>query len=147
MTILQRIFADRVGTMAVEVALVAPMLLLLGIGGFQVGDMVAQQHNLETAAALAEQVALASKPDSQSKLDTMKTVIHASTGVPLADISANFMYRCGTAAALQNNSSCGSEPAWMFVHITFSDTYSPPWTAFGVGSDIDLKVDRTVQIS
>jgi Flp pilus assembly protein TadG len=147
MTILQRLFADKLGTMAVETALVAPVLILLGIGGFQVGDMVSQQHNLESAAALAEQIALASKPDSQAKLDMMKAAIHGSTGVPVADIGATFMYRCGTAATLQNNNSCGAEPAWMFVRITFSDTYSPPWTALGVGSNVELEVDRTVQIA
>jgi Flp pilus assembly protein TadG len=147
MTLLQRLLTDARGTMAVETALVAPVLIVLGIGGFQVSDMVAHQHNLESAAALGEQIALASKPDSQAKLDTMKAVIHASTGVPLADITTVFKYRCGTTTTLQDTNSCGSDPPWTFVSIVITETYSPMWSQVGIGSSMDLEVDRTVQIA
>ena len=58
MSVLQRLLADKRGTMVVETALVAPVLILLAIGGFQLSDLVARQHNLELAAAMAEQIAL-----------------------------------------------------------------------------------------
>jgi Flp pilus assembly protein TadG len=147
MMMLRRLFADTRGTMAVETALVAPVLIVLGIGGFQVSDMVAHQHNLESAAALGEQIALASKPDSQAKLDTMKAVIHASTGVPLANITTTFKYRCGTSATLQTTNSCGSDPPWTFVSIAITETYTPAWSRVGIGSSMGLEVDRTVQIA
>jgi len=144
---LQRLLADARGTMAVETALVAPVLILLGLGGFQVGSMVATQHNLETAAALGEQIALASKPDTQTKLDTMKSIISATTGVPVADISTAFIYRCGTSATVQTTNACGTDPAWQYVEIIVSQTYDPIWVNIGVGHSVDLSVDKTVQIA
>lgn len=147
MTVLRRLLTDTLGTMAVETALVAPALVLLGIGGFQVSDMVSSQHNLESAAAMGEQIALASKPDSQAKLDTMKGIIHVTTGVPTSNISPVFKYRCGITTTLQDSNNCGADPAWMFVQITVSDTFTPFWTSFGVGRPVNLQVVRTVQIS
>ena len=128
MTVLQRLLTDKRGTMVVETALVAPVLILLGIGGFQVGDLVSHQHNLESAAAMAEQIALASKPDSQTKVDTMKAVIHASTGIPTANIETVFRYRCGTTATMRTDNNCGAEPPWTFVQIVLTETYAPAWT-------------------
>jgi Flp pilus assembly protein TadG len=147
MTMLRRLLTHEHGTMAVETALVAPVLILLGLGGFQVGSMVSAQHDLETAAALGEQIALASKPDSQAKLDTMKGIISATTGVPVADISTAFIYRCGTAADVQTTNSCGTDPAWQYVEIIVSQTYNPMWVNLGVGHPVDLSVDKTVQIA
>lgn len=147
MSVLQRLLADKRGTMVVETALVAPVLILMAIGGFQVSDLVARQHNLESAAAMAEQIALAAKPDSQTKINTMKSVISASTGVPAAHIQTSFIYRCGTTTATQNNNNCGTDPAWTFVQIVLIDTYVPAWTHLGIGSNVALRVSRTVQIS
>jgi Flp pilus assembly protein TadG len=147
MTMLRRLLADTGGTMVVETALVAPVLIVMGIGGYQVSDMVAHQHNLESAAALGEQVALAAKPDSDAKLDTMKAVISASTGVPVANITAVFKYRCGTAASLQDTNACGADPPWTFVRLVVTETYAPIWTKAGIGTSVNLEVDRTVQIA
>ena len=69
MSTLRKLLADRSGAMLVETALIAPALLLLGVGGFQVSEVVSHQHMLEAAAAEAEQIALAEKPDSSAKLD------------------------------------------------------------------------------
>ena len=90
---------------------------------------------------------MAAKPDSQTKVDTMKTVISASTGVPAANIQANFKYRCGTTATMRTDNACGADPAWMFVQVVLTDTYSPAWTQLGIGSNVPLQVGRTVQIS
>lgn len=144
---MRRLLVDQNGAMAVETALVAPLLVLLGIGGFQVSDLVSNQHNLEAAAAMGEQVALASKPDSQAKLNTMKDVIQSTTGVPASNITTAFKYRCGTTATLQTTTDCGTDPAWMFVQITVSDTFTPLWAQLGIGSPISLQISRTVQIS
>lgn len=144
---MRRLLIDHNGAMAVETALVAPFLVLLGIGGFQVGDMVSDQHNLEAAAAMGEQIALASKPDSQAKLDTMKGIIQSTTGVPASNITTAFKYRCGTATTTQTTTNCGTDPAWMFVQITVSDTFTPLWAQLGIGSPISLQISRTVQIS
>jgi Flp pilus assembly protein TadG len=148
MMCLRKFVADRSGIMAIETALVLPVLLLLGIGGFQVSEIVARQHNLQAAAAEAQQIALAAKPDSQTKLDTIKAILVASTGLPAANVNINFTYSCGTTeAAASSPTTCGAEPAWTYVEIVLNDTYSPPWTAFGVGSNVALQVDRKVQIS
>lgn len=135
--------------MAVETALVMPLLLTLGLGSFQVGEMVVRQSELESAAAEAAQITLAAKPDSLSKLTTIRDVLMTSTGITdSSKISLTFKYRCGPTGDLTDNSgTCGTETEWSFVQIILNDTYHPLWANFGVGDDVNLNVTRTVQIS
>ncbi|OZA93393.1 MAG: hypothetical protein B7X57_05165 [Erythrobacter sp. 34-65-8] len=45
---------DRRGSIAIETALVAPVLAVLALGSFEVGSLVSRQHELQTAAAEGE---------------------------------------------------------------------------------------------
>jgi Flp pilus assembly protein TadG len=149
MSALRGLFADRSGTMMLETALLTPVLLLLGIGAFQVSQVISAQHMLQSAAAEAEQIALAEKPDSTASLDTMKSVLRATTNLSSSQVTLSFNFRCGTSSAMVTDSaSCASgTPAWSYVHIVLTDDFVPAWTAFGVGHTIPLRVDRTVQIA
>jgi Flp pilus assembly protein TadG len=50
---------DARGTMAIETAIVAPVLALMAIGSFEVGSMVSRQQELQSAASEAESIILA----------------------------------------------------------------------------------------
>lgn len=148
MTLLPRLLSDCAGAMAVETALVAPVLLMLGIGSFQVSEVVSKQHAIQAAAAEAEQMAIAKKPDTQAKLDTMELILAATSGLPVADIELTFVYTCGTdPATVASATDCGLDPSWTFINIEITDTYSPTWTQLGVGSDVELGIQRKVQIA
>lgn len=163
---LARLRTDETGAMLVETALVTPLLVLFSLGAFQVSGIVARQTELESAAAEASAIALASKPDTPSERDTLKQVIMASTGLPSAPganllpsptsaggtdagstrgVSVTESYRCSSDTAMINNAAnCTSGHLSSFVTITLSDTYNPPWVQFGVGSPINYQVTRQV---
>ena len=48
-----RLRRDATGAMAIETAIVAPVLVLMAFGSFQVSSMVARQTELQSAAAEA----------------------------------------------------------------------------------------------
>ena len=64
---------DARGSMAIETAIVAPVLAMLSVGGFEVSAMVARQTELQSAASEAEGIALAASPDDAGKLATLST--------------------------------------------------------------------------
>ena len=48
--LLHRLLRDSQGVAAIETALVAPVLILLSLGSFQISQMVARQHELSNGA-------------------------------------------------------------------------------------------------
>lgn len=151
MKLTRRLLRDSKGMMAVETAIVATVVALLSLGAFQVSSFVARQNELQGAAADAAAIALAAKPDTTSKLDTIKSILQTSTGLASNNVAVSYVYRCGTGTTiLTSSSSCsqsGSNRLYTYVRIVLTDTYNPIWSAYGVGSGVNLKVDRTVEIS
>jgi Flp pilus assembly protein TadG len=140
--------ADESGAMAIETAIVAPVLALLSIGGFQASEVVATQHLLLSTASEAEQIALATKPETTADLTTIKSVLMTTSGLPTEAVAVDFKYRCGTDPVMVDSAaSCGVEAAWTFVRISLEDTYSPMWVQLGIGEDVEMSVVRNVQIS
>lgn len=135
--------------MAIETAIVAPVLAMLSVGGFEVSAIVARQNELQSAASEAESIALAAKPDTAEKLATLKSVIMSSTGLSSTEVTVSNRYRCGTAATLASAAaSCASgTTVWTYVQITLSTSYTPTWQSWGLGDTINYNVTRRVMIS
>jgi Flp pilus assembly pilin Flp len=149
MRALKRLVRENEGSMAIETAVVASSLALLSLGSFQVSSLVARQNELQGAAAEAAAIALAAKPDTTAKLNTLESILMTSTGLPDSQISVAFRYKCGTDNDLERNSACDDdddEQEWKFVRVRLRDTYQPIWAQYGIGSTINLKVERLVQI-
>lgn len=134
------------GVMAIETAIVTPILLLLALGSFQVSTLVARQTELQSAAAEAAAIALAAAPDTDAKRATVERVIEASSGLAADKVSVSAAYRCDDSTAFVTSAdSCSSASVVSsFVRINLRDTYVPAWTSFGVGSPIDYDVTRYV---
>lgn len=137
------------GSMAIETAFVAPVLVLLSLGGFQISQAVARQTELQTAVAEAAQIALAAPPDTTAKMTTLRDIIKTSTGI--TDNSKAVVtneYRCGTTATRVTTNTCGSGVAvTTYVKIAVTETYTPTWTAFGMGSPLNYTVTRWVIVA
>jgi Flp pilus assembly protein TadG len=144
---LARLLRDIRGTAVIETAIVAPVLICMALGGFEVSSMVARQHELQSGAADAEQIVLAAAAGTATDADTIKRVLANTLGIPETNIDVNKVYRCGTDATLIS-SPCGSG-SWesTYVQVTFRDTYTPSWTGFGVGSPLNYRVERLIQVS
>lgn len=145
---LRNLIRDARGSMAIETAIVAPVLAMLSVGGFEVSAMVARQSELQGAASEAESIALAAKPDDAGKRATLKNVIMASTGLTTSHVTVSNSYRCGDASVMVvSSTSCANgQVAWTYVTIQLTDTYTPSWTHWGFGAPMNYNITRQVMI-
>lgn len=146
--LIRHLGADRDGAMVIETALVAPVLVLLSLGAFQVSGMVARQTELQSAASEAAAIALAAEPDTTAKRTALEQVIEASSGLAADKVAVSEAYRCdaGTSFVTVVSDCTGSENVSVYVKINLTDTYTPAWTQFGVGSPINYNVTRYVMV-
>lgn len=142
------------GAMAIETAIIAPALITLTIGGFEVGSVVARQTELQSAAAEAAAVVRAVAPETSAERTTIRDIVTASTGLTNGQVSVVEVYRCGngTSYVTQENTCNGGSGAnsggvaSTYIRLTMADTYQPIWTEFGMGSALTLNVTRTVLV-
>lgn len=146
--LLARLARDERGAMLIETAFIAPVLILMSLGAFQVSQVVARQTELQEAAAQASSIAMAAAPDTAEKRTVVKNVIVASTGLAADKVTITEKFRCGTDTAfLDSASSCtfGVKVA-NYVLIQIDDTYTPVWARWGFGSALTFNVDRYVMV-
>jgi Flp pilus assembly protein TadG len=140
------------GTVVIETAIVAPVLILLALGSFDASRMVARQNELQSAAAEAEAIAQASVPTDSAARDELRDVLKASIDPngtdPDDDVTVVDIYRCGGDANYVTVNNCANpDTVSTFVKITLTDTYTPQWTSFGIGSRVNYNIVRMVQIA
>lgn len=136
---------DEQGAMVIETAIVAPVLVLMALGAFQVSQLVARQLELESAATEAAAIALAAPPEDAAKRTILTNVIKASTGLETSRVVVTEAFRCGgNSSYIADSSTCTTGVLSKYVKIQLTDTYAPVWTQFGLGNDIDYNVVRYV---
>jgi Flp pilus assembly protein TadG len=148
--LLARLWRENHGSAVIETALIAPVLVCMCLGGFEISRMMARQSELQTGANEATSIVLAAPPDSDTKKATAQAVIAASTGLTndSAHIQLDFIYRCGTNTTLTaTKADCGTQAISTYIQVQLRDTYTPIWTQFGVGSPLNYYVSRRVQLS
>ncbi len=143
-----KLLRDRAGSMAIETAFVVPVLAMISIGAFETSTMVARQTELQTAADEAAQIALVAPPTDQSAQNKLEDIIEASAELADNKVAVSRKYRCGIDDGLVNNANqCAeSDPITGYIQIDMTDTYTPVWTQFGIGSAIEYNVTRTVLV-
>lgn len=147
--LLQSLTACREGAVVIEVAVLAPVLILLGLGTVEVSTLVSRQSELQSALAEAAAIALASKPDTDAKIATIKAIIATSAGVDASKVTISTTYRCGTTAtyvSLPGYCAVTGEIS-KYLKVKVHDTYTPNWTKFGISKAVNLSLERTIQIS
>ena len=145
----QSLRRDRRGAVVIEAAFVAPILALLGLGGFQVSQAVARQHELQTGADDAAAMALAGWQDDAAQVTALRNVLKTTLNLTDAKVGVTHKYRCGTAAAYVDvKTACAAGTiVTTYLRIALTDTYTPKWVDFGIGSPINFSVTRTVVLS
>jgi len=153
---LPRLFRDSSGTMVVETAIVAPVLAMMAFGAYDVAKLVQRQLDLQSAASEAEIIAFASEAGASADPQKVDDILTVSMGFnPNTDqnkviVTGKFLCDGGTtpvdtAAACDVNPAV-TEVATPYFHIQVTDTYTPFWTKYGVGSPINLGVDRWILV-
>nr|WP_298927955.1 TadE family protein [uncultured Erythrobacter sp.] len=145
----KNLIRDLRGSMAIETALVAPMLIIMTLGTFEVGSIVARQHELQSAANEAEIIIMATNVGATVEVSEIKDILKSSVGLTDSQITVEQEYRCNMSnGKIKNKGNCGTNAVISeYVTLSLTDTYTPTWTAFGVGRAINFSVDRSVQIS
>ena len=157
---------DARGSALIETAFVAPFLVLMSLGGVEVANMVKRQHELQNAASKAAEIMMAAHPADEAALTTvmqqLAAAIQADTGLTTTAIGASVepdetkndvgyvmtRYRCGNATNFKKaNTGCTDSPnAERFVVFLLRDRYTPVWTDYGLGNDLQYRVEKSVQI-
>lgn len=138
---------DACGTMAIETAIVAPVLALMAIGVFEVGTLVSRQQELQSSASEAEGIILAAAEGTGTDSATIEEVIEHSLRLEPDQVTLEERFRCDAAATLtEDSATCDTErPIYQYVVLNVTDTYTPVWTWFG-SEPYTYNVERTVQV-
>ncbi|RPF70335.1 TadE/TadG family type IV pilus assembly protein [Aurantiacibacter spongiae] len=155
--------ADERGSMAIETAIVAPVLLCMALGGFEVSSMVARQTELQSAAAEAAAVVRAVSPETAAERRTVRNIVATSIcGNDTPDTSGDAatcgasnqtsvtvtpLVRCGTATSyVASGTDCGAQATYKFIRVDLADRYDPIWTKWGITNGFNYNMSRTVQV-
>jgi Flp pilus assembly protein TadG len=141
------LYRDDRGAMMIETAIVAPVLVLMSLGAFQVSQVIARQTELQGAMAEASAIAMTALPATSAQRTALKGVIVTSTELDAAQVVVTEAYRCGSATTYVTSADqCVGTKVANYVKIELNDTYTPTWTEWGIGSPIQFNVDRYVMI-
>ena len=148
---LSRLLGSERGAVVIETAIVAPVLALLGLGAFQVSQAVARQHELQTGADDAAAMALAGWKNGDAQRTALKSILEQTLSTPDDNlvVTVNQKYRCGlTVAYVDDKTSCAAGTVvTTYLRIVLTDTYTPDWVKFGMGTPLNYNVTRTVVLS
>lgn len=146
---LGRLLRDIRASMAIETAIVAPTLIMMTLGAFEVSTMVARQQELQTAANEAAIIAVATNRGASVTPDQLAGIIRTSVNLTTSQLTVSQRFRCGTNTTLVTaRSSCTTGQAVStYMTIAITDTHEPLWHAYGIGRPINFSVQRTVQVS
>ena len=138
---------DGRGSMAIETALIAPALAALALGAFDASMLVAREQHLQSAANEASEIVLAAAGGSGSDSDDLEQLLESSLN--LTQVTLTPQYRCGISTTVSpTKPTCASgEQMYTYAKVTVTDTYTPLWTTFGIGSAVSFNIERTVQMS
>lgn len=148
------------GSVLIETALVAPVLVMMTLGGVEISSIVARQTELQSIAGNAMEIILVSAPQDDADVarttDEAKTYIAQAAGLTpttgnkpaSGQVSIYKRYRCGNNSARQATEGCANEAQTIstFLVIHLKDTYTPVWTNYGIGHAMTFEIKRSVQI-
>lgn len=147
---LTRLGRDERGAAVVETAIIAPVLALLAIGSYDMSRMIARQHDLQGGASDVESIILAVATGPGTDVQKIEAVLKGSLNLSNSGtVTVVKRFRCGvTETLVEAATECDSEATVAtYVQVTLTETYSPTWTQFGIGGDMDYNFVRTIQIS
>jgi len=135
--------------MAIETALVAPMVILLALSTADFSKIVSRQQELQSAVGQVEGIALASNASASTDTAGLKTMLMQAVSLPSSNVTVEKLYRCGANSALVAASdSCGSsDVVSTYIRVTLTDSYNPIWQRVSKIGTWNFNVQRTVQLS
>lgn len=130
---LRSLARDKRGSSLVEMALIAPMLILLATGSVDAGLGYAKKLKVQQAAARAMELATVSGLVN-NLATTMQAEGAAAAGVASSNVTIDTWLECDGVRQSDVNGVCAASAPARFVSVTITDTYSPLFGAFFSGS-------------
>ncbi len=136
------------GAMAIETAVVAPVLVAMSIGTFEIGTLVSREQELQSSASEAEGIILAAAAGSGTDSGVIEDVIEESLDLEEDQVELEQRFRCNAETELRlDASACGTGATIaVYVRLEVTDSYTPVWARFGVGRTIDYNIVRTIMV-
>lgn len=140
---------DKGGSMTIEMAILAPILVLLALGSVDISRMISRQHELQAGVAEAEAIALAANAGASSDTAGLKSVLMQSLNLSSSQVDVDKQYRCNADQTLVSsaNNCAANAVVSTYVKITLRDTYNPFWQRIGAVGTWNYSIVRTVQLS
>jgi Flp pilus assembly protein TadG len=137
------------GSMAIETALVAPMVILLALSSADFSKIVSRQQELQSAVGQVEGIALASSASASTDTAALKTMLMQAVSLPSNNVTVEKLYRCGGNSTLvvASNSCSSSDVVSTYIRISLTDSYNPIWQRISKIGTWNFNVQRTVQLS
>lgn len=137
--------------MAIETAIVSPVLIMMAIGAFQASSIVSRQQELQAGAADVEAIIMAATQSEGAAVQSsdIQQVVMNQLGLTSSQVTLTDMYRCGSATSLvADKTTCtAGTQVYTYVKVVLTDTYNPYWIKYGIGSPVNYTVSRTIQVS
>ncbi|MBC7953639.1 MAG: pilus assembly protein [Rhodospirillaceae bacterium] len=132
------------GAAAVEMALVAPVLLaaLLGVADF--GMVVNERIRLSSAARAGAQKAMTDPSDTTSIRQAVEAATEDMVSNRLA-VTVSTQCSCGDGSAIVCGSTCADGNTRNYVTVQVDETYPTLFTYPGMGSSLTLSANATLR--
>lgn len=147
--LLRRVLRDSTASMTIELAAVAPVLVLMSVGTFEVSTMVSRQQELQSAASEGETIALAAAASEQAtSIQAIEDIIETSMDLDDDQVTLTPQFRCNDSDTLVNSQAdcMVDDIVTSYLKLELTDTYAPVWTQFGIGTSFTYDVQRMVQL-
>lgn len=137
------------GTALIETAIIAPVLILLAFGSYDVSQMVARQAELQSGALQGQEIALAASMGAKTDTVELKSMLESSLGLNPGQVAVAKFWRCDDDETLVTDSTVCGEDAIVssYIQISLQDEYTPLWLKLGIGKSLEYNVVRMVQLS
>jgi hypothetical protein len=134
---------DANGASAVELAIIAPMLLILLLGLFEFGMAVNEKSKVVSAARAGAQLALTGTTDTA----TITNAVTAATGLTAADLTVNIstFCECQDGTSVQCDGICPVGAVRTFISVDVSKPYEINMNVPGIDGSITLSSSVTVR--
>jgi Flp pilus assembly protein TadG len=139
-----RLTRDDRGASAVELALIAPLLVLLLLG--MVHFAWVEVHRMQMTNAVRAGLQYASVRMSLSEKDINEAVKAAAPAADDRNLSSEPYYECSDGSSVGAQNTCSTGRRLTYVKIDMTDTFSPPLSHLAVKT-VSLRVTGTIRLN
>lgn len=136
------------GAAAVELALLAPVVMLMILGAIDFGGALFERMRLTNSARAGVQFALQSDANAQDPTGIEQSVLNATGLDPLSVTVAQSQYcECADGTTIVCTATCtGGGPLRRFVNVTVSEQFQTLYPYPGITNPLTLTGQATIRV-